>query len=52
MTREQMEHELDPALAADEREELLDDVYGSPEKARQRSDANGSRRLPAASNPA
>jgi hypothetical protein len=52
MTRDQLEHELDPALPEDEREAVLDDVFGAPEKARQRADGNGSRRVTAASEPA
>jgi hypothetical protein len=52
VTREQLEHELDAALPPDEREALLDDVFGAPEKARQRDDSNGSQGVPAATEPA
>jgi hypothetical protein len=41
VTREELERELDPALSAEEREALLDDVFGAPEKARQHADGNG-----------
>jgi hypothetical protein len=41
MTREQLERELDPALPQEERETLLDDVFGAPHKARQSADGNG-----------
>jgi hypothetical protein len=41
MTREQLEQELDPALPPDERETLLDDVFGAPHKVRQNADTNG-----------
>jgi hypothetical protein len=41
MTRDQLEHELDPALPPAERETLLDDVFGAPHKVRQSADANG-----------
>jgi hypothetical protein len=41
VTRAELERELDPALPAEEREALLDDVFGAPEKARQHADGNG-----------
>jgi hypothetical protein len=50
MTREQLESELDPALGPAEREALLDDVFGAPEKVGQRADGNGSKALHAATN--
>ncbi|MEA2449095.1 MAG: hypothetical protein QOG63_1027 [Thermoleophilaceae bacterium] len=41
VTRTELERELDPALPPEEREALLDDVFGAPEKARQHADGNG-----------
>jgi hypothetical protein len=52
MTREQIAGALDPALDPREREALLDDVFGRPEKAGQRSDGIGAGRMAAATNPA
>src|SRR4051812_46540209 len=39
MTRDQMARELDPALPQEEREALLDDVFGRPDRARRRRSA-------------
>jgi hypothetical protein len=39
MTREQIARELDPALPQEEREALLDDVFGRPDRARRRRSA-------------
>jgi len=50
VTREQMEDELEPTLPPAEREALLDDVFGAPEKAGQRADNGSSRGVHAASN--
>jgi hypothetical protein len=52
MTREQLEHELDPALPPAERETLLDDVFGAPHKARQRADSADANGHQLASDPA
>jgi hypothetical protein len=41
VTRDELERELDPALPAEEREELLDDVFGAPHKSGQHADGNG-----------
>jgi hypothetical protein len=50
MTREQIAGALDPALDPREREALLDDVFGRPEKAGQRPHGNGGGRIAAATN--